>query len=125
MVRTGRPRGPSSPDTLAEAKENFRKRQEAYKRREDRANPYKHPVPKWTPRLGSQVLMEGQTTPGVKDSPAVVLSISPSGRSCRVLRNSDNRTFLPNQSKLVWDPGFSHARTTPGVTPGSPAGGGV
>ena len=68
---------PSSPDTLAEARENFRKRQEAYRRRDDGDNPYKHPVPKWTPRPGSRVLMGGRTTLGVKDTPAVVLSISP------------------------------------------------
>ena len=73
---------PSSPDTLAEAKVNFRKIHEAYKRRDDGANLHKHPVPKWTPRLGSRVLMEGQTTPGVKDIPAVVLLISPSDQTC-------------------------------------------
>ena len=114
---------PSSPDTLAEAKENFRKRHEAYKRQDDGDNLHKHLVPKWTPRPGSRVLMEGRTTPGVKDIPAVVLSISPSDRSCRVQRDSDNRTFLLNRSKLVRDSGFSDARTTPGVTPGGPKGG--
>ena len=114
---------PSSPDTLAEARENFRKRQEAYRRRDDGDNPYKHLVPKWTPRPGFRVLMSGRTTPGVKDTLAVVLSISPSDRSCRVQRDSDNRTFLLNQSKRVRDPGFSDACTTPGVTPDRSAGG--
>ena len=44
------PEMPSSPDTLAEARENFRKRQEAYRRHDDGDNPFKHPEPKWTPR---------------------------------------------------------------------------
>ena len=60
-----------------------------------------------------------------KDTPAVVLSFSPLDHSCRVMRNSDNRTFLLNRSKMVRDPGFSDARTTPGVTPDRPAGGDV
>ena len=116
---------PSSPDTLAEAKENFWKKHEAYKRRGDGDNLHKHPVPKWTPRPGSRVLIEGRTTPGMKDIPAVVLSISLSDRSCRVQHDSDNCTFLLNRSKLVRDPSFSDARTTPGVTPGGPVGGDV
>ena len=117
------PEMPSNPDTLAEARENFQKRQEAYKRRDDGDNPYRHLVPKWTPRPGSRVLMGGRTTPRVKDTLAVVLLISPSDRSCRVMRDSDNRTFLLNRSKLVQDPGFSDAHTIPGMTPDRPAGG--
>ena len=46
----------SNPDTLAKAKENFRKRQEGYRRWDDPDNLYKHPVVKWVPRLGSRVL---------------------------------------------------------------------
>ena len=117
------PEMPSNPDTLAEARENFQKRQEAYRRRDNGDAPYKLPVPMWTPRPGSRVLMGSRTTPRVKDTPAVVLSISPSDRSCRVISDSDNRTFLLNRSKLVRDPGFLDARTTPGVTPDRPAGG--
>ena len=67
--------------------------------------------------------MGRRTTPRVKDSPAVVLSISPSDRSCRVMRDPDNRTFLLNWSKLVRDPGFLDAHTVPGVTPDRAAGG--
>ena len=47
---------PSNPDTLEEAKENFRKRQEGYRRSDDPHNLYKHPRIKWTPRPGSRVL---------------------------------------------------------------------
>ena len=112
---------PLSQDMLAEAKENFWKRNEAYKRQDDGGNLHKHPVPKWTPRPGSRVLMEGRTTPGMKNVLAVVFSISLSDRSYRVQRNSDNRTFLLNRSKLVRDQGFSDACTTPGDTPGGSA----
>ena len=40
----------------------------------------------------------------VKDDPAVVLTVNPSDRSCRVQRESDNHMFLLNRSKLVRDP---------------------
>ena len=43
----------------------------------------------------------------MKDTPAVVLTVSPSDRSCRVQRDVDNRTFLLNRSKLVRDPAFA------------------
>ena len=87
------PEMPSNPDTLAEAKENFWKRQEAYRRHNDRDNPFKHPGLKWSSQLGSRVLVGNRSTPRVKDSPAVVLSVNPLDRSCRVKRDSDNRTF--------------------------------
>ena len=43
----------------------------------------------------------------VKDTPAVVLTISPSDRSCWVQRDINNRMFLLNCRKLVRDPAFS------------------
>ena len=39
------PEMPSNPNTLAEARENFRKRQESYRLHDDGDNPFKHPVP--------------------------------------------------------------------------------
>ena len=98
---------PSNPDTLEEAKENFRKRQEGYRRSDDPHNLYKHPRVKWTPRPGSRVLMADREGSRVKDVQAVVLTVSPSDRSCRVQRDGDNRTFLLNRSKLVRDPAYA------------------
>ena len=43
----------------------------------------------------------------VKDVGAVVLTVSPSDRSCRVRRDCDGRTFLLNRRKLVRDPAFA------------------
>ena len=43
----------------------------------------------------------------VKDVAAVVLTVSPSDRSCRVRRDWDGRTFLLNRRKLVRDPAFA------------------
>ena len=57
--------------------------------------------------LGVHVLMESRTKPVDKTDLAVVLSVSPTGRSCRVQRDSNNRKFLLNRSKLVRDPAFS------------------
>ena len=98
---------PSNPDTLEEAKENYRKRQEGYRRRDDPDNLFKHPRVKWFPRPGSRVLMADRRGLRVKDVQAVVLTVSPSDRSCRVQRDVDNRMFLLNRIKLVRDPAFA------------------
>ena len=71
------PAMPSNPDTLEEAKENFRKRKEGYRRRDNSGNLFKHPAVKWAPRPGSRVLMAGRRGTRVKDTPAVVLTVSP------------------------------------------------
>ena len=92
---------------MEEAKENFRKRQEGYRRSNDPSNLYKHPPVKWTPRPGARVLMTDRDGSRVKDVGAVVLTVSPSDRSCRVRCNFDGRTFLLNRSKLVRDPNFA------------------
>ena len=75
---------PPNPDTLADAKEKFHKRQEGYRQRDDPDNLYKHPVVKWIPRPGSRVLMGKRRGARVKDDPALVLTINPLDRSCRV-----------------------------------------
>ena len=75
---------PSNPDTLDEAKENYCKRQKGYRRRNDPDNLYKHPVVKWVPRPGSRVVMGKRRKAHVKDDPAIVLTVNPSDRSCRV-----------------------------------------
>ena len=98
---------PSNPDTLEEAKENFRKRQEGYRRSDDPHNLYKHPRIKRTPRPGSRVLKADREGSSVKDVQAVVLTVSPSDRSCRVRRDGYNRMFLLNRSKLVRDPAYA------------------
>ena len=117
------PQMPSNPDTLAEAQENFRKRQEGYRKRDEAGNLFKHPKITWTPRPGSRVLMEERKKPFLKKDSAVVLSVNPSDRSCRVQRDSDNRTFLLNRSKLVRDPAFTDDDVTiGGVVSSTPRG---
>ena len=114
---------PSNPDTLEEAKENYRKRQEGYRRSDDPGNLYKHPSVKWSPRPGSRVLMADRGGLHVKDVQAVVLTVSPSDRNCRVQQDSDNRTFLLNCSKLVRDPAFADDDVSIGVrVAGTPGG---
>ena len=51
--------------------------------------------------------MERRKKPFLKEDPAVVLTVSPFDQSCRVRRDSDNKTFLLNRSKLVRDPAFT------------------
>ena len=60
----------------------------------------------------------------VKDTPAVVLTVSPLDRSCWLQRDVDNRTFLLNRSKLVRDPAFADDDVSIGVrVAGTPGGG--
>ena len=101
------PAMPSNPDTFEEAKENYCKLQEGYRCRDDPGNLFKHPAVKWVLRPGSRVLMADRHGSKVKDIPAVVLTVSPSDRSCRVQRDTDNHMFLLNRSKLVRDPAFA------------------
>ena len=56
---------------------------------------------------GSRVLMGKRRKTHVKDDPAIVLTVNPSERSFRVLRELDNRTFLLTRSKLLRDPAFA------------------
>ena len=62
--------------------------------------------------------------PFLKEDPAVVLTVSPSDRSCRVRRDLDNRTFLLNRSKLVRDPAFTDDDPISGGAVSSTPGGG-
>ena len=55
----------------------------------------------------------------------MVLSVSPSDRSCRVKRDWDNRTFLLNRSKLVRDPAFTDDDVVIGGAVSSTPGGSI
>ena len=122
-LRWFNPEMPSNPDTWAEVKENFQKRQEASRCHDSPDNLFKHLEVKWSPRPSSRVLMGNRSNPRLKDSPAIVLSVNPSDRSCRVWRDLDNRTFLLNCSKLVRDPAFADADIIPGVALSGTSGG--
>ena len=85
---------PSNLDSLEEAKESYRKRQEGYCRQDDPGNLFKHPKVKWSPRSGSRILMADRGGSKMKDMQVVVLTVSPSDHSCRVQRDVDNCTFF-------------------------------
>ena len=55
----------------------------------------------------------------------MVLSVSPSDRSCRVQRDWDNRTFLLNRRKLVRDPAFTDDDVVIGGAVSSTPGGSI
>ena len=113
----------SNPDTPDEEKENYRKRQEGYRRQDDPDNLFKHPAVKWVPRPGSRVLMGKQRRAQITDKPVVVLTVNPSDCSCRIQRELHNRMFLLNRSKLVRDRAFADDEIIDGGSVSSMPGG--